>query len=93
MINVMARIHFTSQLRRFIDAPEMDTAASTLRQALSDVFGAHPRLQGYVLDDQGSVRKHVTVFVNRGLGQDRQHQAQPVHDGDQVLVAQALTGG
>lgn len=93
MINVMARIHFTSQLRRFIDAPEMDTAASTLRQALSDVFGAHPRLQGYVLDDQGHLRANVVVFIDGRRVVDRVRLDDPLTHDSSVHVLQALSGG
>jgi hypothetical protein len=47
----MARIEFTPQLRRFVETPEVDSAAADLRGALDEVFAAHPRLRGYVLDD------------------------------------------
>lgn len=44
---------FTPQLRRFIDTPEVDCNAATLRAALDAAFARSPRLRGYVLDDQG----------------------------------------
>jgi sulfur carrier protein ThiS len=39
------------------------------------------------------VRKHVAVFVNQTMVQDRVLLDQPLAAGDRVLVAQALTGG
>ena len=35
-----------------------------MRAALETAFAAAPALKGYVLDEQGGVRKHVAVFVN-----------------------------
>ena len=52
----MPHVEFTPQLRRFLSAPAVDTPATTLRAALDDAFAAHPRLRGYVLDDQGVIR-------------------------------------
>jgi sulfur carrier protein ThiS len=47
-----------------------------------------------VLDDQGNIRKHVAVFVNKTMVTDRQNLDQPrLANGDHVLVIQALTGG
>ena len=60
----MARLVFTQQLRRFTDAPEVETHAASLRAALEDAFTATPRLRGYVLDDQGHLRPNVVVFVD-----------------------------
>jgi sulfur carrier protein ThiS len=56
-------------------------------------MAAAPGLSHYVLDDQGNVRKHVAVFVNKALVLDRVHLEQRLQAGDRVLVAQALTGG
>ncbi len=47
----MARIVFTSQLRRFTEAPEVNVDAATLRAALDAAFAVNPRLRSYVLDD------------------------------------------
>jgi molybdopterin converting factor small subunit len=89
----MARIHFTSQLRRFVEAPELDTSAGTLRQALCEVFEAHPRLQGYVLDDQGHLRANVVVFIDGRRLVDRVRLDDPLTDSSSVHVLQALSGG
>ena len=65
----------------------------SLREVLCAALDAAPALSHYVFNDQGGVRKHVAVFVNRALVLDRQQLVLPVQDGDRVLVAQALTGG
>lgn len=89
----MARLVFTPQLRRFIDVPEMAVAAGTLRAALTEAFAALPRLQGYVLDDQGRLRANVVVFIDGRRVIDRVVLDDPVGPDSTVSVLQALSGG
>jgi molybdopterin converting factor small subunit len=89
----MARIVFTQQLRRFVEAPELDVAAPTLRDALDAVFAAYPRLRGYVLDDQSHLRANVAVFVDGRRIVDRVALADALAPASTVHVMQALSGG
>ena len=74
-------------------SPSATVAGSTVGEALANYFRQHPRVRGYVLDDQGAVRKHVAIFVNATLIRDRCELSDPVQDNDEVFVAQALSGG
>lgn len=89
----MPLIAFTQQLRRFVDAPEMQTHSMVLRDALEEAFVAHPRLRGYVLDDQGHLRKHVVVFIDGQRVRDRLLLNDPLQPESRVHVLQALSGG
>ena len=89
----MARVHFTNQLERFLDAPMQEVAGCTLGEALHAAFAAHPRLRSYVLDDQGALRRHVAVFVNGRSVRDRAGLSDPLGEDDEIYVLQALTGG
>lgn len=89
----MTRVSFTENLKRHIDVPPMTTAGGTVRSVLDAVFDQNPRLRSYLLDDQGRLRKHVNVFINNGLSQDRTHLSDPVAETDEVFVFQALSGG
>jgi hypothetical protein len=93
IIALMPRIAFTPQLRRFVATPEIDSAATTLRDALDDAFAANPALRGYVLDDQGHLRANVVVFVDGRRSTDRRHLADPLRGDSRVYVLQALSGG
>ena len=89
----MPRILFTQQLRRFTVTPKVDTPATTLQGALDAAFAANPQLRGYVLDEQGHVRRHVSIFIDgRRLG-DRTHLGEPLAPASEIYVMQALTGG
>jgi sulfur-carrier protein len=89
----MARVAFTSQLRRFIETPEVDTDAATLRDALEAVFRANPQLRGYVLDDQGHLRRNVVVFIDGRRSRDRVALDDALAPASRVHVLQALSGG
>jgi len=89
----MARVVFAKAFRRHVDCPDESVVGSTVREALDAYFVDHPAVRGYVLDDAGSVRKHVAVFVNDDLIIDRNGLADVVADGDRIHVFQALSGG
>ena len=89
----MPRVAFTSALQRFVPAAPAEVAAATAGEALAAVFAERPTLRGYLLDDQGALRRHVAVYVNgRPLG-DRVRLSDPVGPRDEIYVFQALSGG
>ncbi len=67
--------------------------ARTVGEALEAALRAAPALRGYVLDEQGAVRRHVAVFVNSRMIASRTDLSASLADEDKVLVIQALTGG
>jgi len=79
----MATVSFTSALQRFLPAPPAKVAGGTVGAALAVVFASRPALRGYVLDDQGALRRHVAVYVN----------GQPVHDRVRQLLIIAVQAG
>ncbi len=89
----MVTVEFAPTLRRHIECPPQQVLAGSLRAVLESALRPAPELAHYVFDDQRHVRKHVAVFVNQALVQDRARLDQPVRDGDRVLVIQALSGG
>ena len=60
----MPTVLFTSALQRFLPVPSAQVAGATIGEALTAVFASEPRLRGYVLDDQGTLRRHVAIYVN-----------------------------
>jgi sulfur carrier protein ThiS len=89
----MATVRFTPQLERFLSVPAPRAAGATVAEVLDAVFSENPRLQGYVLDDQGRVRRHVAVFVDGEMIQDRIRLSDPVSESGEIFVMQALSGG
>lgn len=89
----MVRVSFTQTIQRHVPCPPADVPGATVRQVLEAVFDANPRARGYVLDDQGALRPHMVVFVNGRQIKDRRGLGDPVPDGGEVHVMQALSGG
>lgn len=89
----MPSVAFTPNLRRHLDAPPLEVAGATVREALDAALAPNPRLRGYVLDDQGRLRRHVTVFVDGAAIRDREGLGDPVGPAAALLVMQALSGG
>jgi sulfur-carrier protein len=92
-IALMAHVTFTRNIQRHVPCPPTDAPGRTVREVLEQVFRENPRARGYVLDDQGALRKHMLVFINGTQIEDRVHLSDPVPDGAELSVIQALSGG
>lgn len=87
----MARLSFTPNLARLVDCPAGDWPGATVREVLDAAFAGRPEARGYVLDEQGRVRKHVQIFVGESRLQDRIGLSDAASG--PVFVLQALSGG
>lgn len=89
----MPSVEFAPALTRHVACPPQQVGAPTLRLALDAALAAAPALRGYVLDEQGAIRRHVAVFVNAQMIPSRIELDLPLAPADKVMVIQALTGG
>jgi hypothetical protein len=89
----MAQVKFTPHLQRHLTVPDLDVPGHTVREALDNAFRENPELRGYVLDDQGRLRKHVVVFVDGRIVADRHGLSDSVGPASELFVMQALSGG
>lgn len=89
----MPHVLFTQHLLRHLAAPAVDVPGSTVREALENAFRENPKLRGYVVDDQGRLRKHVTVFIDGRVIADRDGLSDSVDVSSELVVMQALSGG
>ncbi len=89
----MARVFFTANLRRHVDCASMDADGATVREVLARVFAVQDRLGTYVLDDQGALRKHMTILVDGQRIGDLERLSDAVRPTSEVWVMQALSGG
>jgi len=89
----MAQVHFTSWLRQVVPDGPLIAEGATVGDALGVLFSERPHVRGYVLDEQGRLRKHVCIFAD---GVRLPHQAalgQSIRPDSTLYVMQALSGG
>src|SRR5258708_19848270 len=86
----MPTVCFTSALKRFLPTPSASVDGATVGAALGAVFASQPALRGYVLDDQGAVRRHVVVFINGQPIKDRGQLTYPVAPRSEIYLFRAL---
>ena len=89
----MTTLSFTPNLLRHVETPTTRVEGITVREVLDGYFQVNPRVRSYVLEDQGALRKHVAIFLNRELIRDRSGLSDPVRENDAIFVSQALSGG
>jgi sulfur-carrier protein len=89
----MATVRFTANIQRHIDCPEMDAEGGTVNEVMSSVFALNPLARSYVLDDQGALRRHMTIFLDGTAIRDRTRLSDAVLEDSQIYVFQALSGG
>ena len=89
----MATVAFTETIQRHVACPPREAPGATVREVLDVVFAGNPRARGYVLDEQGVLRKHMAIFLDGRMIHDRSGLSDPVRPDSKVYVMQALSGG
>lgn len=98
----MAKVVLASALSRWLPKSEpnagegetlLEVGGTTVGEVLDGVFKLHPNLRGYVVDEQGTVRHHVAIFVDGTALRRKNNLDQPLGANAEVHVLQALSGG
>lgn len=90
----MAAVTFTAHLARYF--PKLTDGhvdAPTVARLVAELDRAHPGLASYLVDERGSLRKHVNIFVDGRVVRDRVELRDALTSTSRVYVAQALSGG
>jgi molybdopterin synthase sulfur carrier subunit len=89
----MPTVAFTENMQRHVACPPTEVAGGTVREVLDAVFAGNPLARGYVLDEQGELRKHMAIFLDGRMIRDRAGLTDPVRPDSKLYVMQALSGG
>ena len=90
----MPTVKFTYALKRFF--PKLkDTPAhgSSLPEIFKEIETSYPGLQSYVLDERGSLRRHVNIFIDGKIINDRTKLSDAFSSTSEIYIMQALSGG
>jgi molybdopterin converting factor small subunit len=72
---------------------DVETAGSTLGDALEALFAAHPGIRDRVLTERREIREHVNMFVGKREARSTGGLATPLADGTEVSIIPAISGG
>ncbi|HEV2354597.1 MAG TPA: MoaD/ThiS family protein [Puia sp.] len=90
----MATVKFTYALRRFFPAIRDTVSRGTSLEAiLREMEAYYPGISGYILDEQGQLRRHVNIFIDGALIKDRVKLSDSIGENSEIYVMQALSGG
>ena len=89
----MAEVHFTSWLRQVVPDGPLQARGATVGDALDVLFSERPHVRGYVLDEQGRLRKHVCIFADGVRLPHQSALARDIKPNSTLYVMQALSGG
>jgi molybdopterin synthase sulfur carrier subunit len=77
-------------LRRLAgDRADHPLDGATIHELLRALEAQEPAMTGWILDERGRIRRHLSVFVNGEHGEE----GTPVGPDDRVEVLQAISGG
>ncbi|MDP9331505.1 MAG: MoaD/ThiS family protein [Actinomycetota bacterium] len=86
----MATVTLRAPLRDRVDGQgRLDVEGATVGEVLRSLERSYPRIAGWILDDQGKIRRHVNVFVNG----ERAKEGAPLAPSDVVQVLPSISGG
>jgi molybdopterin synthase sulfur carrier subunit len=89
----VAKVRFTSHLVRHRPAPMIEAEGATVAEVLGRGLADDDLLRSYVLDEQGRLRKHVTIYLDGQVISDRLRLSDAVGPQTEIYVLQALSGG
>jgi len=72
---------------------DMAASGNTLPEVLFEIESTYPGLGSYVMDEQGSLRKHVNIFIDGTMIKDRTALSDPFTSNSEIYIMQALSGG
>ena len=90
----MPSVSFTSALNRFFPSlGPQKLKANCVKDLLDQLEVKYPGIKDYIVDEEGSLRKHINIFIGEKLMEDRDQLSDEITENDEVLIFQALSGG
>ncbi|HTH71182.1 MAG TPA: MoaD/ThiS family protein [Candidatus Saccharimonadales bacterium] len=71
----------------------IEASGATLADVFADIDRRHPGFRSRVLDDRGTIRSYVNVYVGDTDARDSGGLGTAVPEGSEVMVIPAMAGG
>jgi molybdopterin synthase sulfur carrier subunit len=89
-----AKVRIPTPLRKLTNNEEIiEVTASTVEGAIAELQSRYPGIKERLLDDNGTVRRFVNVYVNEEDIRFLQNQQTPIKAGDEISIIPAIAGG
>jgi len=90
----MAIVKFTQALKRFYpNLDDLEVTSKDVNELLQKIEQQFPGIKTYLVDEQGRLRKHVNIFKDGALINDRDNLSDPLDQDSEIYIMQALSGG
>ena len=90
----MSILILPSSLTRFTKGKkEIHTEASTIREALNEIFLDYPELKNSIIDDKGNIRRFVNIYISEKDIRFIENQDSKLKKGDEITIITAVAGG
>lgn len=90
----MATIKFTSNLKRFYpNLSPLSAKCSNVKEAIEVIEQNYSGLKDYIVEENGSLRKHVNIYIGNQLIKDRDTLQDALSENDELYIMQAISGG
>ena len=83
-----------SPLRRFTNGEaSIEVNGNNVNEVLTELFNAHPDIKGHLVEDDGSLRNFVNIFINGEDVRQKGGLKAEVSNGDDVRIIPSIAGG
>ncbi|ODS40355.1 MAG: molybdopterin synthase sulfur carrier subunit [Candidatus Altiarchaeales archaeon WOR_SM1_79] len=90
----MANIKIPTPLRKFTNGEvEVKGGGSTIQELISDLDKNYPGIKDRILDEQGTPRKFVNIYVDKEDIRFLDGLNTKIKDGDEISIVPAVAGG
>jgi len=72
---------------------KIEASGATLADVFADIDRRHPGFRSRVLDDRGTIRSYVNIYVGDTDARDSGGLGTAVPEGSEVMVIPAMAGG
>ena len=75
------------------DLSEIKVSGSTVSQAINDLTTQYPTIKPHIMDNQGRLRRHVNLFINKENIKNLNGLDTPIEESDLIILMPSITGG
>ena len=88
------KVRIPTPLRKLTNNEELvEVDAATIGDAIVELQTRYPGIKDRLLDENGSIRRFVNVYVNEEDIRFLENQKTAIKDGDEISIIPAIAGG